>query len=238
MSMLTKIRMKCHECPIRHSAVCASCDEDELALLEKIKTYRQYEAGDIILWRGDTLDYVASVVSGVATLGKTLSDGRTQMLGLLLPSDFMGRLGRQHIEFDVTAATDIVLCCFERKKFEQLVLTSPQLSRRLLQMALDELDSAREWMILLGRKTAREKIATFLHMLLKRRQITPADVEVKLPLPINREQIADYLGLTLETVSRQMTRLKSDGLIDIIDRKTLLVPSPELLKNASGDEDE
>ena len=81
-------------------------------------------------------------------------------------------------------------------------------------MTLDELDAAREWMVLLGRKTAREKIATFLRMLVRRSQINDADqIQQILELPLTREAMADYLGLTIETVSRQISGLKRNGVI-------------------------
>jgi len=107
MNKIPNIRVKCGDCPIKYRAVCSRCDDDEINLLEHIKVYRTFEAGQPILWRGDDLTYLGSLVYGVATISKTLEDGRTQMVGLLLPSDFIGRPGRASIEFDVTAITDV-----------------------------------------------------------------------------------------------------------------------------------
>ncbi|MDR6263806.1 transcriptional regulator FnrL [Roseobacter sp. N2S] len=229
--------VKCSECPIRHRAVCSRCDTDELAVLEQIKIYRNFKAGDQVFWRGEPMDYVASIVSGVATLGKTLEDGRTQMVGLLLPSDFIGRPGRSKVEFDVTAVTDVTLCCFERQPFERLLVATPRIAQRLVEIALDELDAARDWMLLLGRKTAREKIATFIDMLVQRNSvdhgITPA---LALALPLTREEIANYLGLTLETVSRHLSALKSEGVLNFSDRRNFVVTDLEALRAISGDE--
>lgn len=230
--------LRCGNCPIRKRAVCAHCDADELAYLEKIKAYRTYAAGQQIQWRGDDLSYVASVVTGVATLSKTLEDGRTQMVGMLLPSDFIGRPGRRTIEFDVTAVTETTLCCFDREPFERLVRDVPHISQRLVEIALDELDAARDWMLLLGRKTAREKIASFLEMLMRRRNATVTQpVEAtQLLLPLTREEIANYLGLTLETVSRQLNAFKKEGIVDFHDRKMFTILDPEALRVASGDD--
>ena len=83
---LTAAPRDCGDCPIRHRAVCARCEADELAALDKIKYYRSFSAGQTIMWAGDRMDFVASVVSGVASLTQTMEDGRTQMVGLLLPS--------------------------------------------------------------------------------------------------------------------------------------------------------
>lgn len=229
-------RIKCGECPIRHRAVCARCDEDELQMLEGMKSYRSFKAGDAILWRGEPLEYVASLVSGVASLSKTMEDGRTQMVGLLLPSDFIGRPGRQEIEFDVTAATDVTLCCFDRAPFERLVEETPHVAQRLMELALDELDAARDWMLLLGRKTAREKIATFIEMFARRTQIDGASPGENIQLPLTRDQIANYLGLTLETVSRQFNALKKERIIEYSDRRNLLVIDLAALHDETGDD--
>jgi len=229
--------VKCGECPIRHRAVCASCTSDELGELEKIKSYRTFPAGTPIMWRGDELVYVASVVRGVATLTKALEDGRTQMVGLLLPSDFIGRPGRTTLDFDVTAVSDVTLCCFERRAFEELVVHTPHVSQRLMEIALDELDAARDWMLLLGRKTAREKIATFLDMLIRRQNMQGLDGAVlDLALPLTREEIANYLGLTLETVSRQLSQLKAQNVIRFLDRKRFEVVDLQALHMATGDD--
>ncbi|KIN60558.1 Transcriptional activator protein FnrL [Sulfitobacter noctilucae] len=239
MNFPLKAAVKCGQCPIRHRAVCAHCDDDELTLLEHMKSYKTFAAGETILWRGDELAFVGSVVQGVASLSKTLEDGRTQMVGLLLPSDFIGRPGRQQIEFDVTATTEVTLCCFERKPFEQLIQNTPHVAQRLMELALDELDAARDWMLLLGRKTAREKIATFVQMLVRRTQVRHIDGKLHpLSMPMTREQIADYLGLTLETVSRQFNGLKKEGVIAFSDRRQFEVLDLAGLHAATGDDAE
>lgn len=237
MSIQFNTKVDCQYCPIRHRAVCARCDDTELEVLNAIKTYRSFEAGQPIVWRGEPLQFVASVVSGVASLTKTMEDGRTQMVGLLLPSDFIGRPGRREIEFDVTATTDVTLCCFEYKAFETLVNDTPHLSQRLMELALDELDAAREWMLLLGRKTAREKVATFIEMLVRRSKVD--DIEGNRPemaLPLTREQMANYLGLTLETVSRQLNALKKDGILSFTDRRNFNVTNISQLHLETGDD--
>lgn len=182
------------------------------------------------------MEFVASVVVGVANLSKTLEDGRTQMVGLLLPSDFIGRPGRSQVEFDVTATTDVTLCRFERAPFERLIEDTPHVAQRLMELALDELDAARDWMILLGRKTAREKIATFLDLLASRADFEKTSGAVTLDMPMTRDQIANFLGLTLETVSRQLNALKKDGIIAFSGRKELEVIDLISLREATGDD--
>ena len=229
----------CAVCDIRTRAVCAHCDDSDLSALEGIKFHRSFDAGQVIAWAGDRMDFVASVVSGVASLTQTLEDGRTQMVGLLLPSDFLGRPGRDRAQYTVTATAETVLCCFRRRPFEELMQRNARLPARLLEMSLDELDAAREWLLLLGRKTAREKIASFLSIIARREASlghSAAHDGVQFDLPLTREAMADYLGLTLETVSRQMSALKRDRVIVLEGRRHVTVPDFARLVAESGDD--
>ncbi|MGX9357070.1 transcriptional regulator FnrL [Roseobacteraceae bacterium S113] len=236
---LDKVHVQCGECPIRHRAVCARCETDELEELEQIKYYRSFEQGQHIIWSGDRMDFVGSVVSGIASLTQTMEDGRTQMVGLLLPSDFVGRPGRASAAYDVVATTDMVMCCFRKKPFEAMMHTTPHIAERLLEMTLDELDAAREWMLVLGRKTAREKIASLLSIIARRdASLNLRDdlLDVSFDLPLTREAMADYLGLTLETVSRQISALKRDGVIKLEGKRHVIVPDIDRLLEEAGDD--
>jgi CRP/FNR family transcriptional regulator len=238
MSLAVPKLRSCEDCPIRYNAVCSKCDPDELHELEQIKYYRSYAAGQTIFFAGDPLEYVGSIVSGVSSLTRTMPDGRVQMVGLLLPGDFMGRPNRDTIDCDVVAETDVMLCCFRRKPFEKLIVDTPHVGQRLLEMTLDELDAAREWMLVLGRKTAREKIASLLHMIAVRMTSLKEsrEGEAVFTLPITRETMANYLGLTIETVSRQMTALKKEGLIAFDERRDIRVPDLAALKAETGED--
>ena len=230
---------RCGDCPIRHRAVCARCNADELDELDGIKYYRTYEAGQPIIWSGDVMTFVGSVVSGIASLTQTMEDGRRQMVGLLLPSDFVGRPGRSRATYDVVATTDLVMCCFRRRPFEELMQYTPSLGNWLLQMTLDELDAAREWMLVLGRKTAREKIASLLAIIGRRDtslHMGTLGERVSFDLPLTREAMADYLGLTLETVSRQISALRKDGIIELEGKRHVTVPDMRRLMEEAGDD--
>lgn len=229
----------CGDCPIRHRAVCARCESQELEQLDKIKYYRSFEAGQTVIWAGDKMDFVGSVVSGIATLTQAMEDGRTQMVGLLLPSDFVGRPGRETAAYDVVATTDMVMCCFRRKPFEEMMAVTPHIAQRLLEMTLDELDAAREWMLVLGRKTAREKIASLLAIIARRNAsltVGKTSGPMVFDLPLTREAMADYLGLTLETVSRQISALRKDGVIVLEGKRHVTVPDFNRLMEEAGDD--
>lgn len=239
MSVNHALSQECSDCPIRHRAVCARCESDELDRLEEIKYYRSFEAGQTVMWSGDKMDFVGSVVSGIASLTQTMEDGRTQMVGLLLPSDFVGRPGRDGAAYDVVATTDLVMCCFRKKPFEEMMNDTPHIAHRLLEMTLDELDAAREWMLVLGRKTAREKIASLLSIFARRDATLNFSVgknKVVFDLPLTREAMADYLGLTLETVSRQISALKNDQVIVLEGKRHVTVPDMNRLLDEAGDD--
>ena len=234
-----KVTPDCGDFPIRHRAVCARCESDELSHLEEMKFYRSYEAGQTIVWAGDRMDFVASVVHGVATVTRTMEDGRTQMVGLLLPSDFVGRPGRDVAPYNVLAASDTLMCCFRKRPFEDMMRRTPHIGQRLLEMTLDELDAAREWMLLLGRKTAREKIASLLSIIARREamlNMRAPSGRLIVDLPLTREAMADYLGLTLETVSRQVSALKRDRLIELEGTRRVIVPDFGRLLEEAGDD--
>ena len=238
--VISLAHMRCGDCPIRHRAVCSTCGPQDLADLDRIKTYRTYAAGEVLAWAGDRLTTLGSIVRGAATLSRTLPDGRRQMVGLLLPANFLGRPGRATVEFDVVAVTETMVCTFRREEFERMIERSPALGRRLLEMTLDELDAAREWMLLLGRKTARERVASLFLMLAQReaalRTTAKASDDIVFPLYLTREAVADYLGLTVETVSRQITALRRDDLIRLEENRMVHVPDLERLAAETGDD--
>lgn len=236
-----KPRERCADCAIRHRAVCTYCSPNELSVLDGIKTYRNFAPGQEIVAAGEETDFLGSVVEGVVSLSKTMADGRRQMVGLMFASDFVGRPMNPIASYDAVAVTPVRLCLFTRARFERLLRETPTLEKRLLEMALDELDAARDWMLLLGRKTAREKIASFLVILARRAAAltgAAADDGLKLQLPLTREQMADYLGLTIETVSRQITALRKAGVIQLDDaRQVTVLDYAALLDLASEDAD-
>ena len=228
--------VRCGDCPIRERAVCAYCSGEDLSTLDSIKAYRDYGPGREIMAAGEASPIVGSIVKGVVKLTKTLPDGRTQMVGLLFPGDFVGHAMRPQAEYDAVAANDVTLCLFQRKPFEQLLRDKPALEKRLLEMTLNELDAARDWLLLLGRKTAREKLASFVLMLARREAAgRPEPALTHVSLPLTRAEIAEYLGMTIETVSRQFTKLRADGVFAFDSSRALRVPDLERLIEEAGD---
>ena len=212
--------------------------DTEIERLNAIARFKRYYPGQVILRDSDEPDYFANVVAGVVKLTKSLSDGRQQIVGLQFASDFLGRPFRARNPYFAEAASEVRLCTFERRRFERLVAEFPGIERRLFEHTLDELDAAREWMLLLGRKSAGEKVASFLLLVARRTRQVGCDASAALDfarfeLALSRNEIADYLGLTIETVSRQITGLKRSGVIELDGTRTVIVPEIDRLVRAA-----
>ena len=233
-------RVGCRHCDARARAVCSEAKPAELEELDRLKVYRRFAPGEVIAWAGEPMAMIGSVIEGVATLSITLADGRRQTVGLLLPSDFIGRPDRPYAIHDIVAATEVTCCMFRACDFEVLMARSPALAHRLLEMKMDELDVARDWMVLLGRKTARERIASLLVVFARREASCLGRCsigKVSFPLRITREAMADYLGLTIETVSRQLSALRREGLIGLPETRVVEIADLDALAVETGDSD-
>ena len=217
----------CQACAIRNRAICADLETDEIAVLNRLGRRRRLTAGEQLLWEGDEAVLVANVIEGVLKLSTQTSDGREQILGLVYPSDFLGRPFGETTPYGVEALTDAYVCVFERHDFDRFAREHPRLEHKLLERTLTELDRTRRWMLLLGRLNAEQKLATFLLELtdrLSEKSCAAIDGPAEnITLPLSRQQIADILGLTIETVSRQLTRLKKDGVIDLPARREVII---------------
>lgn len=218
----------CQACAIRNRAICADLDESEIAVLNTIGRRRWLSAGEQLLWEGGEAVLVANVVEGVLKLSSRTADGKEQILGLAYPSDFLGRPFGETTPYGAEALTDALVCVFSRTDFDRFAREHPRLEHKLLERTLTELDRTRRWMVLLGRMTAGQRLASFLLEIADRfspptREGAPDQSPQPVSLPLSRQQIADLLGLTIETVSRQLTRLRKDGLIDLPARREVLI---------------
>lgn len=178
----------------------------------------------------------SNIISGVVKLSKLMSDGRQQIVALQFAPDLVGRPFDTQNKTSVEAATEVRLCSFPIKALEELIAESPDLEHRLHQQNLRELDEARDLLLSLGRKSASERVASFIYFIAC--HIDPdsatGQATLQFQIPLKRSDIADFLGLTLETVSRQMTKLRQAGVISIIDRRSILITNPAKLERLAG----
>ena len=226
----------CASCVVRNRAICASLNPEELLLLGKMGRKQRVKAGQTLLWDGDAAPVVANVLEGVLKLVVATADGREQIVGIVFPSDFIGRPFGKESPYSVTAMTDAEVCIFNRNAFDEFAGNHPDLQQKLLRRTLDELDRARHWMLLLGRKTASEKVASFLLEMSERLsgQGCGGGTQAGFELPFGRQQIADILGLTIETTSRQLTKMRADGLLDLPSRREIVINDRAAMEAVAG----
>ena len=155
----------CRSCEARHGGICSALTPAQLAELSKHASRRKVEAGNEVIGQGESITSYSSILNGVVKLSKVMADGRQQIVGLQFAPDFMGRPFLGESRMSAEAATDTEICVFPRRAIERLMRDAPSLERLLHNQALQELDDARDWMLTLGRKTAQEKVASFLWLI-------------------------------------------------------------------------
>jgi CRP/FNR family transcriptional regulator, anaerobic regulatory protein len=213
--------------------VCSAIEDADLQRLASVAVAAQAEAGRMFIGEGDPADSFFNVTSGTARLFKLMSDGRRQITGFAGRGHFLGLAMSDSYAFSAEAVEEVRYCRFSRRHLHELLDDFPALEKRLLVLTSNELVAAQEQMLLLGRKTARERVASFL--LARSREAPPCRGPVQpMHLPMTRSDIADYLGLTIETVSRTLTRLKTDKLIAIPTVSEIVIQNHAGLEAASG----
>lgn len=216
----------CRSCEARHRGVCGALSPEQLLMLSRHTVKHTLEPGRAIVAEGETERRFSNIMSGVVKLSKLTADGRRQIVGLQFAPDFLGRPFSDHSDCEVEAATEAKLCSFPRNVLENLIQANPDLEHRLYQQASRELEEAHDWMLSLGRKNATERVASFLHFIATRidHENVQATAPLFIDLPLSRSDIADFLGLTIETVSRQITKLRKAGVIVVVNNRTIEIP--------------
>jgi CRP/FNR family transcriptional regulator len=205
----------------------------DLGPLAAIATQQTFGAGAQMIMEGDPADHVFWISAGVVKVYRTLADGRCQITGFLFPGDFLGFAPDDQYVSGAVAVGAVTVSRFPRKKVEQLVAASPLVARLLLRRTCGELNAAQDQMLLLGRKTAGEKVASFLKQVFDRTGSDEAGSD-RLVLPMTRTDIADYLGLTIETVSRTLTHLREDAVIAVHRAEIRVLDRAELEARADA----
>ncbi len=210
-----KAATHCRQCRVRSLSLCGALEADELVDLDRLSHPMHHAARETIFEQDELAGSVFNITSGSARLYRLLPDGRRQVVGFALPGDFLGLALTERNAFSADALTPLTACSFSRQSFSEFLDSKPHLLRKLHAMAGHELSLAQEHMVILGRRTAEEKIAAFLIGLRKRWARLSAS-SVTIPLPMTRQDIGDFLGLTVETVSRMLTRLAREKAILIV----------------------
>lgn len=219
----------CTSCMGTHLAVCAALPVDRMDDLNALAGEVRLEAGQMLAREGDVRRYVFTVTSGALRRIRVLPDGRRLVAGFLMPGDFIGFSGASHYRHSIEAINDSVLCSFAHADMRGLCERHPGLEHGLLERACLELDATRNNLMALARMTPLERLAGFLLEMAARRKRQGIGGN-GLVLPMTRADIADYLGLTVETVSRSFTRLRQGGMIAASDPHHIELLDPERLR--------
>jgi len=205
-----------------------------LGELEQIVSHRFYDPQQTIFEEGEPADYVYNVAEGHVRVYKLLPDGRRQITGFLGPGDFLGLFKHDAYAYGAEAIDAVELCCIQHVDLDRFFIEMPAVRDRLLEMSRDELSAAQEQMLLLGRKSAHEKLLSFLFLRAQHDSNLAEDQSPTLFLPMSRSDIADFLGLTIETVSRTFSELRKEGLIDLPTAQHVEIPDLEALEAAAN----
>lgn len=228
--------MRCGACVVRN--MCCAASSAAQAELNRCSRTRRVSAGETILADHEEAALVGTIITGVIRMTKTLRDGRQQIVGLIYPGEFFGRPYTATTEFAFEAATDAELCVMDRPAFEAVLSRHPELEHNLLMMTLNELAYARERSLLLGCQNTLERLASYLLVMLERRErvLGPSAAQSHRLLAasaISRRDLAAYLGTTIETISRHLhlltrrntIRIVTANLFEVLDRNALLACS-------------
>jgi CRP/FNR family transcriptional regulator len=205
----------CSTCDVRPFSVCAAVSGADLSELEALSQRIRFDAKATLFAQGSRTTGIFNITSGCVRLSKTLSDGRRQIIGFAIAGDFLGLTFSDRCHFTAEAVEPVTACRFDQKAFSAFMAGKPDLVYRLLEFSAQDLALAREQMVVLGRRSAHERLASFL-MGLRKRHERLGRQGATLQLAMGRQDIADYLGLTIETVSRTLTKMSRDKLILVV----------------------
>lgn len=223
----------CDSCLSRHLAICASLPASETHALEAAAGEMALDAGSTLAHEGSARREVYTVTRGMLRRVRLLPDGRRLVAGFLMEGDFIGFSGAPEYRHTIEAITDSTLCVFSMSNMRQLCERFPQLESGMLAQACVELDATRASLMMLGRMGPAERLAGFLVDMAERQRRRGGEAQ-HVDLPMTRADIADHLGLTIETVSRSFTKLRQSGAIAFDDPRRIDLVDLPALRTAAG----
>lgn len=206
--------------------------------LARIASRRELMPGDVLCEDGEELPYVGYVREGSLCMGKLLPDGRSHIIGLVVQGDFFGRLDGSPTSYRIEALDRVRLHLFERAGFERILRQAPSVERLFQSRMVDDLEAAREWILLLRATRVSVRLASFLLILLRRQFNGPPEAlagkPVRLRIPLRRAVLAQYLGTRPESLSRAFHQLQAAQVLRIIDANTVTFDDLPALVAAAG----
>ncbi|MEO8142018.1 MAG: Crp/Fnr family transcriptional regulator [Sphingomicrobium sp.] len=205
--------LNCATCPVREQAACAALSDAERGELARIGRRRLVHKGETVFAAGEDNGGCATLISGALKIASYGEDGTERILSLIHPAGFVGEMFAPIAHHDVVALADSELCLFSRDQYEAAVDRFPALAKALLLRSAEDLFEARSLVELQARRDSKGRVAAFLLAMSEAASHSPCHAAEEFELTLTRGEIAGLLGLTIETVSRQLTALERDGVI-------------------------
>ena len=225
-------KTRCSLCKIRSYSFCRCLNDDQLEIFSKVSFEKKFTDKENIFLQNDPSTHLYNITEGNVKIYQLLDDGRIQIIGFLYPGDFFGTYKNNKYNYSAEAIGNLRVCVFDQKVLDKYMDQNPILAKELLNQTSYELTLAQDRMTVMGRLNAIEKIAIFfINISNQRKRIGWQSNPISLSMA--RQDIADYLGLTIETVSREISKLKTSNIIKIISSKQLFINDIEKLKQIS-----
>ena len=225
-------KTRCSLCKIRSYSFCRCLNDDQLEIFSKVSFEKKFTDKENIFLQNDPSTHLYNVTEGNVKIYQLLDDGRIQIIGFLYPGDFFGTYKNNKYNYSAEAIGNLRVCVFDQRILDKYMDQNPILAKELLNQTSYELTLAQDRMTVMGRLNAIEKIAIFfINISNQRKRIGWQSNPISLSMA--RQDIADYLGLTIETVSREISKLKTSNIIKIISSKQLFINDIEKLKQIS-----
>jgi len=205
--------LHCDSCEVGQSAACAALGELERRQFARHGHRRELKRGECLFSAADDNDLTATLIKGVLKVTTFDEDGTEHILSLIHPADFAGELFESRVHHNIIALTDCAVCVFERSEYERALTDFPQFGRCLLQRASHELVETRSRLAAVTSRSATQRIAGFLLGIGRVANEAECHPALEFDVVLTRGEIASLLGLTIETVSRQLSKLEKDGVI-------------------------
>ena len=205
--------LACETCPVRDRAACSVLSGDERTQLSRIGRHRDVKRGETVMAAGDDNIACATLISGALKITSYDSEGTERILSLVHPAGFVGEMFAPLANHDVVALADSKLCIFSRTDYEDALNRFPALSTALLRRSTADLFETRSLIALMGRRGADARVAGLIQAFASAASDSPCHPAAEFDLPLTRGEMAGILGLTIETISRQLSKLEKTGLI-------------------------
>jgi len=225
---LNQTKARCAVCKIRSYSFCRCLPEEKLKYFSGISVEKEFKNKQTIFLQQEEANNLYNITKGNVKIYRLLSDGRIQIIGFLYPGDFFGSYKKEKYNYSAESIGEVRSCVFKQTSLDNYLEKNMTLAKELLHMTSHELTLAQDRMGVLGKMNANERVAQFiLNISDQRARIGWQNNPVSLPM--TRQDIADYLGLTLETVSREISRFKTANIIKLMNLKQIFIVDKEKL---------